>query len=140
MSHRMTHGVTTLNKLNKTKQKNKKEKKEKGTEIDEILNRKIKDEKLRNTFYDFIKMRKAIKKPLTTKGVELAIDRLFKLSQNQNEQVLIINKSIMNNWQGLFSLNDEDKKQLEQKREYKEITMSEEEYIKKLREEERGKD
>ena len=139
MSQRMTHGVTTLNKQNKTKQNNKKEIKEKSTEIDEILNRKIQDKELRNTFYDFIKMRKAIKKPLTIKGLELAIDRLYKLTQNKNEQLLIVNKSIMNNWQGLFPLNDEDKKQLEAKIEYKEITMSEEEYMRKLREEERGR-
>ena len=131
------HTVSTLNKLNKTKQKNKENKKEKIIESDEVINKKILDEDLKNAFYDFIKMRDAIKKPLTTRGLELAIDRVNKLSNDKEEQLLIINKSIMNNWQGLFALNDEDKKQLEKQKEYKTIDITDEEYLKQTQE--RGK-
>ena len=131
------HTVSTLNKLNKTKQKNKENKKEKIIESDEVVNKKIQDEDLKNAFYDFIKMRDAIKKPLTTRGLELAIDRVNKLSNDKEEQLLIINKSIMNNWQGLFALNDEDKKQLEKQKEYKTIDITDEEYLKQTQE--RGK-
>lgn len=131
------HTVSTLNKLNKTKQKNKENKKEKIIESDEVINKKIQDEDLKNAFYDFIKMRDAIKKPLTTRGLELAIDRVNKLSNDKEEQLLIINKSIMNNWQGLFALNDEDKKQLEKQKEYKTIDITDEEYLKQTQE--RGK-
>ena len=52
-------------------------------------------------------MRKAIKKPLTTKGLELMIKKLYKLSTNIDEQIQILNNSIMNNWQGIFALKKE---------------------------------
>lgn len=118
---------------------NKKNKKKAATttEIDKVINEKIQDDEIKANFYEFIKMRKTIKKPLTTKGVELAIQKLYKLSNVKEEQILILNNSIMNNWQGLFELKPEDKKQLEQPKEYKEINITEEEYIKQL--DERGK-
>lgn len=122
------HTASTLNKQNKTKQKSKENKKEKLTELDELLNEKVQDETIKKAFYEFIKMRKAIKKPLTTKGLELAIERLHKLSKDPDEQLLIINKSIMNTWQGLFELNSDDKKNLKKLKEYKENRTSEEEY------------
>ena len=55
-------------------------------------------------------MRKAIKKPLTTRGLELMITKLYKLTPNTNEQIEILNNSIMNNWQGIFPLKQENKK------------------------------
>ena len=110
-----------------------KNKKKKGTDLDKVLNEKIQDEDLKTALYDFIKMRKTIKKPLTTRGLELAIKDLNKLSSSKEEQILIINKSIFNAWQGLFPLKDEDKKQLQQPKEYKESTVSEEEYYKKIK-------
>lgn len=120
----------TLNKLNKTKQKTKEKKKEKETELDKVLNEKIKDEELKNTFREFIKMRKTIKKTLTTTGLELCIKRLFKLSNNKTEQLAILNNSIMNNWQGIFPLKEDQKKelQLEKQKDYQVTSMSEEEY------------
>ena len=126
--------ANTLNKQNKTKQNNKKEiKKEKETDLDKILNERVEDEELKNTFKDFMKMRKAIKKPLTTKGLELCIKNVFQLSENKDEQIMILNNSIMNNWQGIFPLKEEQKKELiqEQEKKYKASRMSEEEYHKK---------
>lgn len=128
------HSVSTLNKLNKTKQKNKENKKEK-TDFDSIVEKNFANEDIKQTIFEFIKMRKAIKKPLTTKGLELMIQKLNKLSQDKDEQIMILNKSIMNNWQGIFELKDEEKKELENNRyskEYKEINMTEEEYIEKI--------
>ena len=49
-------------------------------------------------------MRKAIKKPLTKRGLELLISKLYKLTTNIDEQVEILNTSIMNNWQGIYPL------------------------------------
>ena len=54
-------------------------------------------------------MRKAIKKPLTTIGLELMIKKLYRLSTNVDEQIEILNNSIMNNWQGIFPLKEENK-------------------------------
>jgi hypothetical protein len=94
----------------------KKEKKE--TEYDILINNNFKDEELKETIYEFIKMRKSIKKPLTTRGLELMIKNLYKLSTDVHEQIEILNNSIMNNWLGIFPLkkdnvyiNRNDKKQ-----------------------------
>ncbi len=119
--------MTTLNKLNKTKQikENKKEK----TEIEKLVDEKIKSENVKVAIYDFIKMRKATKKPMTTKAVELLIDTLYKLSKVEAEQIMILNKSTMNNWQGIYKLKAEglqelgkaEKTNMEQ-REYKDLS------------------
>ena len=54
-------------------------------------------------------MRKVIKKPLTTRGLELIIKKLYSLSTDIDEQKQIINNSIMNNWLGIFPLKKEYK-------------------------------
>lgn len=86
---------------------NKKAKKKKENEIDILINENFEDEELKETIYEFIKMRKAIKKPLTTRGLELMIKKLYKLTTNIDEQIEILNNSIMNNWQGIFPLKTE---------------------------------
>ena len=94
-----------------SKDKSKKEKNKKETEFDQLINQNFTDEELKNTIYEFIKMRKAIKKPLTTRGLELMIKKLYSLSANIDEQIQILNNSIMNNWQGIFPLTKETKKE-----------------------------
>ena len=69
-------------------------------------------------------MRKTIKKPLTTKALELMINKLKKLSIDSDEQIEILNNSIMNNWLGIFPLKEEQKK----KDKYVVNEMTEEEY------------
>lgn len=112
--HKNGHTCCTLNKLketkqNKTKKEKEKNKKKNETEFDQLINENFSDEELRKTIYDFIKMRKAIKKPLTTKGLELMIKKLYRLTTNVDEQIEILNNSIMNNWQGIFPLKEENK-------------------------------
>ena len=59
-------------------------------------------------------MRKAIKKPVTTHGLDLLVDKLRKLSDGSaNRAVLIVNKSIANSWQGFFELKAEDEELLD---------------------------
>ena len=90
-----------------TKNKKEKNKKKNETEFDQLINQNFSDEELKNTVYEFIKMRKAIKKPLTTRGLELLIKKLYTLSTNVDEQIKILNNSIMNNWQGIYPLKQE---------------------------------
>lgn len=99
--------IPDINTNDKTKdiKTNKKEKKE--TEFDSVINENFTDEELKQTIYEFIKMRKAIKKPLTTRGLELMIKKLYTLSNNIEEQIQILNNSIMNNWQGIFPIKQE---------------------------------
>lgn len=70
---------------------------------------------LNRTFFDFVKMRKEIKKPMTDRAIELAIKKLeslCKTSSGESEQIdeemaiKILEQSIMNCWQGLFPLKE----------------------------------
>ena len=103
----------TINKQNKTKQNKTKIEKEKNkkknkTEFDLLINKSFSNEELKDAVYEFIKMRKVIDKPLTTRGLELMIKKLCKLTTNADEQIKILNNSIMNNWQGIFPLNSQN--------------------------------
>lgn len=93
----------------KDNDKKRKNKKKNETEFDQLINQNFSDEELKSTIYEFIKMRKAIKKPLTTRGLELMIKKLYKLTTDIDEQIEILNNSIMNNWQGIFPLKQESK-------------------------------
>ena len=122
--------IPDINTDNKTKdiKTNKKEKKE--TEFDSVINENFIDEELKQTIYEFIKMRKAIKKPLTTRGLELMINKLKKMTSNTDEQIQILNNSIMNNWLGIFPLKEEEKQK--EKVEYVINEMTEEEYFARM--------
>ena len=122
--------IPDINTDNETKdiKTNKKEKKE--TEFDSVINENFTDEELKQTIYEFIKMRKAIKKPLTTRGLELMINKLKKMTSNINEQIQILNNSIMNNWLGIFPLKEEEKQK--EKVEYVINEMTEEEYFARM--------
>ena len=75
--HKNGHTCCTLNKLketkqNKTKIEKEKNKKKNETEFDQLINQNFSDEELKSTIYEFIKMRKAIKKPLTIVGLSIS--------------------------------------------------------------------
>ena len=57
---------------------------------------------------DFIEYRKNIKKPMTNKAIELFINKLHKLSSNKNDQIKMVEKSIMNNWLSVFALHEKE--------------------------------
>lgn len=114
--------------LNTNNINNKKNKKE--TEFDSLIKNNFENEELKQTVYEFIKMRKAIKKPLTTRGLELMINKLKKMTSNINEQIQILNNSIMNNWLGIFPLKEEEKQK--EKVEYVVNEMTEEEYFARM--------
>lgn len=93
------------NKENNNNTNKKERKKEKNqTDYDQIINELVVNEEVKNELYEFIKMRKFIKKPLTNKGLELIINQLFNLSIVPGDQIKILDNSIANNWAGLFPL------------------------------------
>lgn len=95
--------------INNKKQniKDKKEKEEKEKTINDIIAEQ--KEELQEPLREYVKMRKSIKKPITTHGLELAVKRLSELTSDTSVAVKIINQSIMNSWQGLFELKPENK-------------------------------
>ena len=97
---------------------NKKEKKEKAkTDIDLVIDETNYNDELKEMIYEFIKMRKTIKKPMTTIAVKRLINKLDKLSNNEKEKILILDKSIFNSWQDIYPLKSEDKEDIEDKHE-----------------------
>lgn len=83
---------------------NKKEKKSPSADLEKIIRDNFSDNEVIDCVKEFIKMRKAIKKPLTQRGLELMIKKLYGFTTNIDEQIEILNNSIMNNWQGIYPL------------------------------------
>ena len=109
-------GLEDRPQLNTNKQntKNKKEKKEKAkTEIDLVLDKTNYNDALKEMIYEFIKMRKTIKKPMTTIAVKRLINKLDKFTNNDKEKIQILDKSIFNSWQDIYPLKPEEKQDIE---------------------------
>ena len=72
------------------------------------------DELLNQTFLDYIAMRKTMKKPMTDRAIQLAMNRLKELATPERSfrmdndlAIKILEQSIMSCWQGLFPLKEE---------------------------------
>ena len=87
-----------------TKEKTKKEKKSKETHNSIIENYTI-NEDLREALKGFVEMRKEIKKPITAKGLKIALGKLDKWALDDLTKIDIVNQSIERSWSGLFPLN-----------------------------------
>ena len=109
------------NNKNKNKQEKEKEKEKSGasrtngakrtcmSDYDLIINANITDDDIKDALHEFIGMRKAIKKPLTIRALELLIKKLQSMSTNSETQLDILNQSIMNCWQSIYPLKADDK-------------------------------
>lgn len=62
---------------------------------------------LNSAIIAFIDFRKKIKKPMTEHAIQLMIDKLCKMSPNIEDQIEILNQSVLNGWQGIFPLKQE---------------------------------
>ena len=99
---------TNTNEYTMNTNNDKKEKKEKPkTDIDIIIKNYTNNNELIDTIYDFIKMRKAIKKVITDRGLKEALKRLDSFTDNDSEKIQILNNSIFNSWQGLYPIKQE---------------------------------
>lgn len=64
---------------------------------------------LHEAFIGFIEMRKSVKKPLTERALKLAVNEAYSLSGgNIHDMILIVNRSVMNCWQGFYPLKQVD--------------------------------
>lgn len=94
---------TSINNININKVSKKEVK-----SYEEILSDFSLSERLTNCIMDFIQMRKFIKKPLTNRGLELMINKLRKMTPDEDKQIKILEQSIMNNWQDIFELKENE--------------------------------
>ena len=67
------------------------------------------NEKLLEALREFESFRKKIKAPLTERAKELLLGNLKKLSVNPDEQIEILNQSILNGWKGVFELRSQNR-------------------------------
>ena len=93
--------------LEKDKKKEKKESK-KDNNYDSIINELVSDEDIKEALYEFLKMRKLIKAPMTDRALRQLINKLYTLSTNKEEQLQILDNSIINNWSSLYPLKNEN--------------------------------
>lgn len=77
-----------------------------GETYDSIVGGFTDDEALRRAIFDFIAMRKLIKKPMTNRALRMLLSKLSKLSGDPEEQVEILDQSILHNWQTVYALHD----------------------------------
>lgn len=90
------------NIINNIKKESKKEE-----SFDDIINSMCQNEELKNTLYDFIKMRKVIKKPLTNRALKSIINKVKKLSNGKGSlAIAILDQSITNCWQDVYELRN----------------------------------
>lgn len=95
------------NELN-IKNNKKEEKGKKPVAFDDIINNYTENETLRTALIEFIKMRKTVRKPVTSHGLELLLTKkggLFDLSGGNDEiATQIVNQSIELSWTGFYPL------------------------------------
>ena len=72
--------------------------------FDSILDDYTQNQKLRETLSDFIKMRKAKKKPMTDRALSMLLKKLDELSQNEDEKIRILEESILHTWDTVYPL------------------------------------
>lgn len=88
--------------------KNNIKKEKKKTEFDVIIQNYTDNEEFQRVIYEFVKMRKAIKAPMTSNALKLMLKKLDKLETDVYLKVDILEQSIMNSWKGIFPLKKED--------------------------------
>ena len=62
-------------------------------------------ERFKQTFSDFLEMRKTIKKPATKKAIEMIMIKLEKLN-NEEKAIKMLERSIINNWQDVYEIQE----------------------------------
>jgi predicted phage replisome organizer len=67
------------------------------------------DEKLNQTFLDFIDMRKSIKAKMTDRAITLMINKINKL--DAETAIKMLEQSIMNSWKDIYSLKEDKQTQ-----------------------------
>ncbi len=87
----------------------KKESKKKEASYDEILSEFVNDERLREAYMEFIKMRRLSKKPMTNKALETLIRKVDSLEpESVKRKIELLENAVLHNWQSVYPLKDND--------------------------------
>lgn len=96
--------------IKQTDIKPKRKKESTTSSYESILSESGLDETVIPVVWDFIKMRKFIKAPMTDKALVLMINNLKKMDRSPEGQIEILNQSITNSWKGIFPVEQEKRK------------------------------
>ncbi len=88
-----------------------KKKKKKRSTYNTIIDEYTKNEELKNTILEFIKMRTLIKSKMTDNALNLMLNKLDKLTNDDDMKIKILEQSIMNSWKSVFPLKEQTIKQ-----------------------------
>lgn len=88
--------------------KNNNKERKKETSYDVIINEMVIDNQIKELLYEFIKMRKMKKKPLTDRALKILINKLFSLSDDLEEQKQIIEQSLVRSWESFYPVRKEN--------------------------------
>ena len=96
-------------RYNNINEYNKKEiNKEKKEKTERHFTSIYQSEEFKETFNEFIDMRKSIKKPATNKAIEMIIIKLEKVN-NEEQAIKMLERSIINNWQDVYEIKERGK-------------------------------
>ena len=114
-----TKDKSIINKsiIDKSIKEYKKERKKENS-YDEILNT-VENEELRETFAEFIKMRKLTKNPMTDRALQMLIKKVELMYPGDIElQKKVLDNAIINNWKSVYPLKPEEIPQQKKKLKY----------------------
>lgn len=94
-----TNSKANVSEADKEEDKDKKENKKKNKSYSD-------DPELNQAILAFVEYRKSVKKPMTDHAVKLLLSKLNGMTTYIPEQIEILNQSIVNGWQGIFPLKD----------------------------------
>ena len=92
----------SINKINNNISKDKK------TDFDNLINSYTDNDELKETIYEFIKMRTAIKKPMTTKALDILLNKINNLATDEDTKIKVLEQSIEHCWQTVYELKEKD--------------------------------
>ena len=76
----------------------------KKTDYDVLIDEYTCNDMLITAIYEFIKMRKGIKKPITSYGLKKMLNKLDTLASDDDAKIQILDQSIEHSWNGIFEL------------------------------------
>jgi hypothetical protein len=84
-----------------------KKKESKENSYDKILSA-VSDAELRDLYYEYIKMHKLIKSPMTDRALVMLINKVHSLEpQSLERQKLMLETAIMNNWKSVYPIKED---------------------------------
>ena len=106
MQQSLTNNIAIDTIEDSIEDKDSKGNKDSSESIDSIVEGYTDDLDLRGALIEFLKMRKRIRKPMTTYALKLLTKKLDKMANSANVKVDILNQSIVNGWQDVYALKE----------------------------------